>query len=103
VNEYDYVYFDFKADMVLACLSSLALGFIALIIFTDKRIQGHPNMIIAYTCLVDAFNFFNFFQRYVTCGYDLNLYYDKLFASTVQDPYYYVTCNYLNMCDWSVK
>lgn len=73
--------------MVLALLSSVSLAFVTLLIFTDKRIQGHPNMLIAYTCLADSFNFFNFFLRYVTCGYNLNIYLDQLFAITVQIPY----------------
>lgn len=61
-------------------------------------------MIIAYTCLIDAFNFYNYFSRYVACGYDLNVDYDRLFASTVQDPYYYVKCKWLEMgCTWDQK
>jgi hypothetical protein len=105
-SEPAYVYIDdkgklgFDVDMVLSLMSSLALGFVALIIFTDSRIQGHPNLIIAYTCLFDSYNFYNFFSRYVSCGYNLNGVYDRLFASTVQDPYYYVTCNWFHTCSW---
>ena len=87
---------DFNVDITLLFLSSLALGFIALIILTDKRLQGHPNMLIAYTCLIDAFNFFNYFSRYLECGYSLNDFFNRLFATTVQDPYYYVKCNWLH-------
>jgi hypothetical protein len=79
----DIANFTFQADMYLALLSALALGAVALIILTDKRLQGHPNMIIAYTCLLDAYTFYNFFARYVVCGYDKNVFYDQLFATTV--------------------
>lgn len=77
----------FNIDMVLSLLSAISLACVTLLIFTDKRIQGHPNMLIAYTCLFDSFNFFNYFMRYVTCGYSLNIYLDQLFAITVQIPY----------------
>jgi len=59
--------------MGLSLASAIMLAFVALIIFTDKRLQAHPNMLIAFTCLADAFNFFNFFSRYLICGYELNL------------------------------
>ena len=62
----------FNLDMVLSLASAIMLAFVALLIFTDKRLQAHPNMLIAFTCLADAFNFFNFFCRYVSCGYGLN-------------------------------
>lgn len=82
----------FNVDMALSLASAMMLAFVALLIFTDKRLQAHPNILIAYTCLADAFNFFNFFCRYVTCGYGLNVYLDYLFASTVQYPYLYFMC-----------
>ena len=90
----------FNLDITLSLMSSLSLGFIALIILTDKRIQGHPNKLIAFTCLIDAFNFYNYFSRYLACGYGLNLQYSLLFASTVQDPIFYVKCNWLHQCNW---
>ena len=60
-------------------------------------------MLIAYTCLFDSFNFFNFFLRYVTCGYDLNIYFDQLFAATVQIPVLELKCRLLNLCDFDEK
>jgi hypothetical protein len=96
VDDDDSGYLNFDIDMSLSLMSSLALGFVALIILTDSRIQGHPNKIIAYTCLIDAYNFYNFFTRYVVCGYDLSAFFDRMFANTVQDPFYYVKCNWFH-------
>ena len=56
---------DFNIDMILSLLSCLSLACVALMIFTDKRLQGHPNMLIAYICLFNSFNYFNFLMRYV--------------------------------------
>jgi hypothetical protein len=86
VNDDDSGYLNFDIDMSLSLMSSLALGVVALIILTDSRIQGHPNKLIAYTCLINAYNFYNLFSRYVVCGYDLNALYSGMFANTVQDP-----------------
>jgi hypothetical protein len=55
--------------MGLSLVSAVLLAFVALLIFTDKRLQAHPNKLIAYTCLFDAYNFYNFFSRYLECGY----------------------------------
>jgi hypothetical protein len=76
--------------MGLSLTSAILLAFVALLIFTDKRLQAHPNKLIAYTCLFDAYNFYNFFSRYLECGYELSFYLDIIFALTVQAPGLYV-------------
>ena len=78
--------------MGLSLTSAILLSFVALLIFTDKRLQAHPNKLIAYTCLADAFNFYNFFSRYVECGYGASGLLDKLFAKSVQVPWLYFQC-----------
>jgi hypothetical protein len=40
-------------------------------------------------------------MRYVTCGYNLNIYFDQLFALTVQIPFLEVKCQLLNKCDYN--
>ena len=92
VNPNDRGLLAFNLDMGLSLASAIMLGFVALLIFTDKRLQAHPNMLIAYTCLADSFSFFNFFCRYLTCGYHLNEYLDYLFAYTAQLPYMFLFC-----------
>ena len=82
----------FNWDMALSLTSAIFLAFVAFLILSDKRLQAHPNMLIAYTCLADSYNFFNFFIRYVTCGYSLNRYLDYLFAATVQYPIAILFC-----------
>ena len=82
----------FNWDVALSLTSAIFLAFVAFIILSDKRLQAHPNMLIAYTCLADSYNFFNFFIRYVTCGYQLNVYLDYLFAATVQYPIAVLYC-----------
>ena len=61
-----------------------------MIILTDKRIRGHPNNIIAFICMADAFTYFMYITRFLVCGFDLNQYMNWLFATTVQYPIYYV-------------
>ena len=40
-------------------------------------------------------------MRYVTCGYNLNIYFDQLFAATVQIPILEVKCQLLDKCDYN--
>jgi hypothetical protein len=40
-------------------------------------------------------------MRYVTCGYNLNIYFDQLFAVTVQIPFLEVKCQLADKCDYS--
>lgn len=81
VLQYPYT---FTLDVALIFLSALSLGYVALMIFSDKRVQGHPNMLIAYTCLFDSFNFANYLMRYITCGFQgVDQWFEELFVHTV--------------------
>jgi hypothetical protein len=54
--------------------------FVALLKKTNSRKKCKViKLIVRYCSLI---NFFNFFSRYLTCGYELNLYLDYLFAFT---------------------
>lgn len=48
----------FRADICFATVSCFALFFLASLILTDKRLQGHPNKLIAYVFMCDAYTFF---------------------------------------------
>lgn len=72
VNWEDSGFAWFKFDLFLSILSGLLLGLVALMIFQDTRLQAHPNKLIAYSCLFNSYNFFNFSMRYITCGYGWN-------------------------------
>jgi hypothetical protein len=73
----------FNVDLSLSTLSAISLGLVALLVLADERIQAHPNLLIAYNCLLDAFNYANFSSRYVACGYGLDPYLDNVFYTTV--------------------
>ena len=45
----------FRIDIVCIAISMISLSFISFAIFSDRRINGHPNNIIALICLCDAF------------------------------------------------
>lgn len=77
----------FKIDLALSLLSGIILGAVGLTIMIDTRIQAHPNKLIAYTCIFNSYNFFNFAMRYITCGYQLNTFLDEVFGMTVIEPY----------------
>jgi len=59
-------------------------------ILSDKHLAEHPNKIIAYTCLCDAFNYFQYASRHVTCGFNYVEWLSKFFAVTVQQPINYL-------------
>jgi len=48
----------FKTDISFAAVSCFALFFVAALILTDKRLQAHPNKLIAYVFICDAYTFF---------------------------------------------
>ena len=73
----------YRADIIGASCSFAFLFFVGMIILTDKRIRGHPNNIIAFICMADAYTYFQYITRFLVCGYDLNQYANWLFATTV--------------------
>ena len=52
--------------------------------------QSHPNKIIAYICLCDAYNYYQMFSRYIYCAFSWNYYLDLVFSVTVLEPFYYI-------------
>ena len=56
---------------------------IALLILSDGRAQTHPNKMIAYVCLCDAYTFCQFVTRYVVCGYGWSNFLNWMYAVTV--------------------
>jgi len=48
----------FRIDIAGFLVSFIALTFVGLVILTDKRIQAHPNKLIAFICLSDAYNYY---------------------------------------------
>ena len=76
--------------MIGSGCSCAFLFFVGMIILTDKRIRGHPNNIIAFICMADAFTYFMYITRFLVCGFDYNDHANWLFATTVQYPIYYV-------------
>ena len=57
VTERDKGSFWFRADLVGISISLVSLCFISFAILADKRVRGHPNNIIAYICLCDAYTY----------------------------------------------
>ena len=64
----------FKVDIVGITISLVSLSFVSYAILSDKRIRGHPNNIIAYICLCDAYTYCQYLNRYIICGYNLDVY-----------------------------
>ena len=48
----------FRIDVIGLTISFLALTVVGFAILSDKRVKAHPNKIIAYICLSDAYNYF---------------------------------------------
>ena len=48
----------FRIDVIFLTISFLALTIVGFAILSDKRVIAHPNKIIAYICLSDAYNYF---------------------------------------------
>ena len=80
----------FIADSIGSGLSFVALTGVAMLIFADKRLQAHPNILIAQKCMCDAFIYFQFFTRYQVCGHHFNALAAKVYAITVQFPWRYI-------------
>lgn len=93
VNQHNAEGFWFSYDVIASAVSSISLLIVACLILFDKRLQMHPNMLVAIICLCDSFLFFQFMSRYLICGYgwspDLNYFY----AVTVQYPWVWLTCH----------
>lgn len=82
----------FKYDIIASSASCIALTLIALLVLSDKRAQTHPNKMIAYVCLCDAYSFSQYVIRYIVCGYGYSSTLNYLYAITVQYPWVYLTC-----------
>ena len=74
--------FDYFSDIALASLSALALLGVALFIFSDQKLQAHPNKLIAVCCICDAYCFCQTVCRYAICGYQLSDWLNWLYAVT---------------------
>jgi hypothetical protein len=84
-------------DMIGFTLSFLALSLVGFVILSDKRIRTHPNGLIAFICLSDAYNYFQILSRYIYCGYGWNQYLDQFFTNTVLMPFYYVVMKWFGV------
>ena len=62
----------FNLDIMGFTLSFLALSAVGLVIMSDKRIRTHPNELIAYICLADAYSYFQILSRYIYCGFSIS-------------------------------
>ena len=90
--------FYFRLALVGFTISFLALCLISLAILTDKRVkESHPNRIIAYICLCDAYNYYQMGSRYIYCGFQVSYYLDIIFSETVLRPCYYMLFNWFGM------
>lgn len=87
----------FKLGICVTFLSVVSLSFVSLSILSDKRVRSHPNNIIAFICLCDAYTFCQFLNRYIICGYQLNLYLERLFSWTFLQPYYTVVVKWFKI------
>ena len=82
----------FRYDISAALISSVSLAIVACIIFSDKRLQGHPNKLIGVICMLDSYTFMQFCCRYFLCGFNWHEQTNKLFANSVQKPIYWLRC-----------
>ena len=85
----------FQLSIIFTFISVVSLSFVSLAILSDKRVKTHPNNIIAYICLCDAYTFCQFLNRYIICGYTLNIYFERLFSWTFLVPYYTIVVKWL--------
>lgn len=96
VNQYkaleDFGWFSY--DIAAATLSSISLLLIAALILFDKRLHMHPNKMIAYVCVCDAYGFCQFVMRYYICGYTWSHYLNEIFLKTVQVPFRRFGCRF---------
>lgn len=68
-----------------------------LVILKDKRIRTHPNELIAYICLSDAYNYFQILSRYIYCGFKVSKYFDIVFSYTFLYPLYYIEMHWFGV------
>ena len=87
----------YQLGIIITFMSVISLMFVSLAILSDKRVSSHPNNIIAYICLCDAYTFCQYFNRYIICGFSLNLYLERLFSWTFLQPYYTVAVKWFNI------
>ena len=78
-------------------ISMISLSFISFAIFTDRRISGHPNSIIALICLCDAFQYAQYFNRYFICGFDWTHNLQQMFSYTVMIPYWTISVKWFGI------
>ena len=84
-------------DIIGITLSLLSLSAVSIAILSDKRIRGHPNNIIAYICICDAYTYCQYLTRYIICGYNLTKPLERLFSWTFMEPYYYISIEWLGI------
>ena len=58
VNKHNQGEFWFNYDIIASTVSSFALLIVACLILFDKRLQMHPNMLVAIICMCDSYLFF---------------------------------------------
>ena len=87
----------FRMDLFGVSLSFVSLSLISLAILSDKRVSSHPNNIIAYIMLCDAYTYCQYLIRYICCGYSLNSGSEWLFGATFVKPYMYVTMEWFGV------
>ena len=84
----------FRMDIAGFTISFIALFSVGLVIISDRRIRTHPNELIAYICLSDAYSYFQILSRYIYCGFRISQYLYVIFSYTFLWPYYYVLMNW---------
>ncbi len=87
----------FRLDIAGFTISFIALTCVGLVILTDKKLRTHPNELIAYICLSDAYNYFQILSRYIYCGFQISTYLDVIFSHTFLWPYYYIKMNWFGV------
>ena len=80
----------FRADIAGIILSLCSLSFVSFAILSDRRVRTHPNKLIAYICLCDAYTYAQYLNRYIICGFRLNLGLERLFSWTAIQPFFYM-------------
>ena len=83
VNASDRNTLYYRYDVIAAMISALSLAFVGGMIFSFKKLQQHPNLLIGTICMLDSFTFAQIWARYVLCGYNLFDLTIKLFAYSV--------------------
>jgi hypothetical protein len=82
----------FTYDVTASMISALSLLLISGLILLDKRLQMHPNKLLAYACLCDAYGFCQFATRYMICGHGWSHELNLIYAHSVQAPMRKVYC-----------